>query len=81
METEKKVSVVEHNEFFVETADEINAENLKFTEPEINRMLYRNWKKFETAYDFGYFYAELPTEIRRNSVIKAFDILKFIEIF
>jgi ATP-dependent helicase Lhr and Lhr-like helicase len=80
LETEKKVPVIEHNEFFVETIEEIEAETLKFTELEINRMLYRSWKKFETAYDFGCFHTELPTDIRRNSVISAFGILEFIEI-
>ena len=79
LETEKNVKIIEDNEFFVEIADEIEVENLQFSREEINRVLNRKWKTFESAYDLGVFQTDLPNELRRNSIIEAFNVAEFLD--
>ena len=80
LEKEKNIAILEHNEFFVEIAGEISQTDLHFTEQETNRLLFRQWKSFERAFDAGRFRTELPTEVRRNYVIKSFNLPGFLQI-
>ena len=62
-------------------AEEIDLANLKFTKEEINRVLYKNWKSFENAFDLGCFQVNLPNEIRRSSVVEAVELSRFSDMF
>ena len=75
----KNVKIIEDNEFFVEITGEIEVESLQFSREEINRVLNRKWKTFESAYDLGVFQTDLPNEVRRNSIIEAFNINEFLD--
>ncbi len=78
LEREKNIPIIEHNEFYVEIADEISEQDLKFTEAEILRLLAGRWKSFETAFDFGRFQTDLPTDVRRVSLVEAFNLPEFL---
>lgn len=80
LETEKNVPIIEHNEFFVEISGKITETDLQFTEAEIQRLLFRRWKSFETAFDFGRFQTDLPTKVRRDCVIEAFKSDDFLSL-
>jgi ATP-dependent helicase Lhr and Lhr-like helicase len=77
LETTKTISIVDHNEFYIEIADEIGEKDLQFTEKETQDLLGRRWKSFENAFDLGRFQTDLPTEVRCFSVIAAFNLSKF----
>ncbi len=77
LETEKNITVIDQNEFFIEISDEISEVDLQFSDNEINRILIHRWKNFESAFDLGRFQTELPIEVRRDSVIKAFNLPNF----
>ncbi len=81
LETEKKLLFVEHNEFFVEITGDFSETDLLFTDEEVHRFLYRRWKSFESAFDFGRFQIDLPPDIRRESVTNAFNPSRFKLIF
>jgi hypothetical protein len=81
LETERNLIIVEHNEFFVELAGAFSETNWQFSEEEIYRLLNRRWKNFETAFDLGSFQINLPPDIRRDSIITAFNPSKFRLIF
>ncbi len=80
LEREKSVPIIEHNEFYVEIAGEIRADDLIFTEAETRRLLESRWKSFETAFDFGRFQTDLPTEVRRACLVEAFRLPKFLSL-
>lgn len=80
LEREKNIPIIEHNEFYVEIAGEISATSLKFTEAETRRLLSSRWKSFETAFDFGRFQTDLPTDVRRACLIDAFKLSEFLRI-
>jgi ATP-dependent helicase Lhr and Lhr-like helicase len=73
----KKINVVDDNEFFIEVSDEISEIDLNFAENEIVQLFSRRWKSFENAFDLGHFQNDLPNEVRRDSVIRAFNLAKF----
>ena len=77
LETERELVIVEHNEFFVEITGAFSETDWQFTNEEINRLLIRRWKGFESAFDLGRFQVDLPTDIRRVSVIAAFNLSEF----
>lgn len=77
LEREKDIPIIEHNEFFVETVGKISETDLQFSEEETRRLLVRRWKSFESAFDFGRFQTDLPTDVRRAAVIAAFNLPKF----
>ena len=77
LESEKNIAIIEHNEFFVEILGEIDENGLQFSNEEISHLLSRRWKHFEAAFDLGHFQTNLPTTIRRSSVIAAFNLPKF----
>lgn len=41
----------------------------------------RRWKQFEKWFDMGCFHKDLPATVRRESVLDAFDIDRFLQIF
>ena len=77
LETVEDIAIVEHNEFFVEISGEIAETDLQFPEKVIQNLLSHRWKNFESAFDLGRFQTDLPIEVRRASVIKAFNLPKF----
>ena len=77
LETEKNLLIVEHNEFYVEIAGAFSETDLQFSTEEIERLLNRQWKRYENGFDLGRFQIDLPTAVRRASVITAFDPAKF----
>jgi ATP-dependent Lhr-like helicase len=77
LETETGTRVVVYNEFFVEMAGEISKTRLRLTEQQSLDWLGRRWRSLETAFDLGRFQTSLPAEIRRASVIAAFDLPEF----
>ncbi|MGI8468229.1 MAG: helicase-related protein [Pyrinomonadaceae bacterium] len=77
LETERKLVIVEHNEFFVEISGAFSETDLKFSDEETGRLLNRRWKSFESAFNLGRFQIDLPTDIRRASVIAAFNLPEF----
>ena len=77
LEAERKLIIVEHNEFYVEIAGELSEIDWQFSAAEIHRLLSRRWKSFESAFDLGRFQADLPTDVRRASVITAFNPSEF----
>ena len=77
LEAKNNLIIVEHNEFFVELAGEIAEIDVQFTEKEILQLFSRRWKNFESAFNLGSFQTDLPKEIRRDSVVKAFNFAKF----
>nr|MDQ3322738.1 hypothetical protein [Acidobacteriota bacterium] len=81
LETERKLVIVEHNEFFVEIAGTFSATDLQFSEEETERLLNRRWKSFESAFDLGRFQIDLPIDIRRAAVVAAFNLSKFGRVF
>ncbi len=80
LETEKNIPIIEHNEFFVEISGKLTETDLQFTETEINRLLFKRWKSFESAFDFGRFQTDLPTKIRRDCVIETFKLPEFLRL-
>ncbi len=81
LETEKELIIVEHNEFFVEIAGAFSETVLQFSAEEIDRLLNRRWKSFESAFDLGRFQTDLPNDIRRASVVAAFNLPEFRLVF
>ncbi|MDQ3322982.1 MAG: DEAD/DEAH box helicase [Acidobacteriota bacterium] len=81
LETERKLVIVEHNEFFVEIAGTFSTTDLQISEEEIERQLNRRWKSFESAFDLGRFQIDLPIDIRRAVVVAAFNLSKFGRVF
>ena len=77
LETKKDIIVFEHNEFFVEISGKIAETDLSFPEKETLKLLSHRWKNFENAFDLGRFQTDLPIEVRRASVIEAFNLPKF----
>lgn len=77
LEREKNIFIIEHNEFFVEISGSISETDLEFSDEEIHRLLSQRWKSFENAFDLGRFQADLPMDIRRASVISAFNLAEF----
>ncbi len=78
LESEKNITIVEHNEFFVEISGAISETDLQFSDEETRRLLNRRWKSFESAFDLGRFQTDLPIEVRRSSVIESFNLSKFL---
>ncbi|MGI8468038.1 MAG: helicase-related protein, partial [Pyrinomonadaceae bacterium] len=81
LETERKLVIVEHNEFFVEISGAFSETGWQFSEEETERLLNRRWKSFESAFNLGRFQIDLPTDIRRASVIAAFNLSEFRLVF
>ncbi len=77
LENVNETLVFAHNEFFVEISSEIAESERQFSEKEIRNLLSRRWKNFENAFDLGRFQNDLPPEVRRASVIEAFNLVKF----
>jgi ATP-dependent Lhr-like helicase len=77
LETERKLVIAEHNEFFVEISGAFSETDLKFSDEETGRLLNRRWKSFESFFNLGLFQIDLPTDIRRASVIAAFNPSEF----
>jgi ATP-dependent Lhr-like helicase len=74
---EKNILIADYNEFYVEIADDFAETELNFSTEAVSRVLHKNWKKFESAFDLGSFQNYLPTEVRRNSVIQKVNPVGF----
>lgn len=81
LEVEKKLNIVEANEFFVEISGEPTEIDWQFTEEETRRLLGHRWKSFESAFDLGRFQTDLPNDIRKNSIVEAFNLTSFMKIW
>jgi hypothetical protein len=77
LENERKIEVIDQNEFFIEISADLENIDWNFSESEINRVISKNWKKFESAFDLGRFQDNLPSDVRRESVIKAVNLDRF----
>lgn len=75
------VKVREVNGFCFMLEGSLPSEPVRFDSEQVRLRLRRRWNKFESYYDMGRFQKELPMDVRRESVITAFDIESFVRDF
>ncbi len=77
LERKQGVRVIACNEFFVEALGCLPETMLLFTEEETLALVGRRWRTFERAFALGRFQPQLPPNVRRKSVISAFNVPDF----
>lgn len=75
------VKVSQHNSLCFLFEGNLPAEPLQMNEAQVRKQVLRRWKQSENWYDMGAFHKELPAPVRRESILEAFNIAEFLQIF
>ena len=75
------VEVREVNGFCFMLKGKLPGEPLQLNAEHVRLRLRRRWNQFERYFDMGRFQKELPMDVRRESVVTAFDIENFLRAF
>ena len=81
METLYRVRVTDHGELYVNVKGVLPAAPIEFTAEQVRLSLRRRWKQMESWFDLGRFQSQLPLDVRRASVVEAFDVGGFVQAF
>lgn len=81
LETLYRVPVTDHGELYVNVKGLLPAAPLEFTAEQVRISLRRRWKQMESWFDLGRFQSQLPLDVRRASVVEAFDVAGFVQAF
>ncbi|MCI0489679.1 MAG: DEAD/DEAH box helicase [Blastocatellia bacterium] len=76
-----KVNLEDYNGLYLTVTGQLPAGPLRMSAEQVRTRLRRRWHQFESWYDMGRFQSHLPLEVRRASVIEAFDIEEFLRTF
>lgn len=81
LETLYRVRATDHGELYVNVKGLLPASPLEFTAEQVRISLRRRWKQMESWFDLGRFQSQLPLDVRRASVVEAFDVAGFVQTF
>lgn len=81
LELSYSVKVKEYNGLYLKLGGRLPAGPLSFSVEQVRARLRRRWNQFERWFDMGSFQSHLPLEVRRASIIEAFNIEEFLSIF
>ena len=81
LELSYKVKLKEYNGLYLMLEGRMPTGPLSFSVEQVRTRLRRRWNQFERWFDMGRFQSQLPLEVRRASVIEAFNIEEFLRIF
>jgi len=81
LETFCNVKVREVNGFCFMLEGKVPGEPMRFDSEQVRLRLRRRWNQFESYFDMGSFQKEMPMDMRRESVMTAFDIESFVQDF
>jgi hypothetical protein len=81
LESAYGVKVSQHNSFCFLVEGNLPAEPLQLDATQVRAQALRRWKQSENWFDMGSFHKELPATVRRESILEAFDIAGFLQIF
>jgi ATP-dependent helicase Lhr and Lhr-like helicase len=81
LESAYGVKVSQHNSFCFLLEGNLPVEPLQLDAAQVRAQALRRWKQSENWFDMGSFHKELPAAVRRESILEAFDIAGFLQIF
>jgi hypothetical protein len=81
LETQYHVRVEDSSELYLSVKGVIPATTLEFTAGQAHAQLRRRWRQMESWFDLGRFQSQLPSDVRRASVIESFDVGGFLRAF
>ncbi|MGH9846333.1 MAG: hypothetical protein ACREEM_47145, partial [Blastocatellia bacterium] len=81
LETLYRVRVEDYDDLYIMMKGAIPAGPLEFTADKVVSHLRGRWRRMESWFDLGRFQRELPLDVRRASVIEAFDVAGFVRAF
>jgi ATP-dependent Lhr-like helicase len=76
-----KVKVRDASSLYLMLEGSLPAEPLRFGAEQVRARLRRRWLQLESWFDLGYFQSQLPLEVRRASVVEAFNVAEFLRVF
>ena len=81
LETLHRVNLEDYNGLYLTVRGPLPTGALRISAEQVRMRLRRRWHRFESWYDLGRFQKHLPLDLRRASVIEAFDIEEFLRTF
>jgi ATP-dependent Lhr-like helicase len=81
LEAQYRVRVEDNSELYLSVKGVIPAATLEFTAGQVRAQLRRRWRQMESWFDLGRFQSQLPSDVRRASVIESFDVGGFLQAF
>ncbi|MGH9836572.1 MAG: DEAD/DEAH box helicase [Blastocatellia bacterium] len=81
LETQYRVRVEDNSELYLSVKGVIPTTTLEFTAGQVRARLQRRWRQLESWFDLGRFQSQLPSDVRRASVIESFDVGGFLQSF
>ncbi len=81
LEAQYRVRVEDNSELYLSVKGVIPAATLEFTAGQVRAQLQRRWRQMESWFDLGRFQSQLPSDVRRASVIESFDVGGFLQAF
>jgi len=75
------VELKDYNGLYLVVEGRLPAERLSFSFEQVRARVSRRWNQFESWFALGRFQKDLPLEVRRASVIDAFNVEEFLRVF
>ncbi len=81
LESLYRVRMADYSDLYLVVKGVVPTASLEFTDTKVRARLRRHWKQMESWFDLGRFQSQLPLDVRRASVIEAFDVAGFMRAF